>query len=266
MNENVENILVMGKSGSGKQPRVDFLIRRFGLKQLSTGDIFRNYLGLFNDLGYEGDLSPFYDAPSDDFIPDEEIKSRLGISNTPTSAGTVLGLKATFYVNQGLFVPDPITNALFESAFQEMEFRGAVIDGYPRTVDQAKFLVDLVNREGVRLDAILLVENEDELIIGRTMGRRICKTCGELYHLEFRPPPKPEECTRSNLACNIVQRSDDNLESLKARLNEFHTKTQPAIDFLKEAGTPFYAAPGNLPTYAPEAVEASICEVMGLSV
>lgn len=264
MDKNVENILVMGKSGSGKQPRVDFLIRRFDLKQLSTGDIFRHYLSLFDELGYDGELSQFYDDTAEGFIPDEEIKQGLGVTKNPAADQIVLGLKAKFYVNQGLFVPDPITNALFEAAFREMGFRGAVIDGYPRTVDQAKYLMDLVDRENIKLDAILLIENKDELIIKRTMGRRVCKTCGELYHMEFRPPPKPEECTRSDQPCNIVQRSDDNLESLKARLNEFHAKTQPAIDFLKKAGVPFYAAPGNLPTYAPEAVEASVCEVMGL--
>ncbi len=263
MSGQFQNVIVMGKSGAGKQPRVDLLTRTFGLKQLSTGDMFRRYLGLFNELGYEGDLSEFYNSSADKFISDEEIKTKLGIADRPAANDIVLGLKAKYYVNQGLFVPDPITNALLEAAFRAMNFRGAVLDGFPRTVSQARFLVELLEREGVQLDAVLLVENEDELIINRTMGRRICQTCGELFHMEFRPPPNAGDCDSPNPDCDIVRRSDDTLEGLKARLNEFHTKTEPAIDFLKEAGIPFYTVPGNLPTYAPEAVEASVRKVMG---
>lgn len=263
--DQVDNIIVMGKSGAGKQPRVDVLTRRFGLKQLSTGDIFRTYLGLFNELGDESDLNLFYDLASDDFIPDEAIKNKLNITHWKDADGIVLGLKAKYYVNQGLFVPDRITNALFESAFQALEFRGAVLDGFPRTVDQARFLVELVKREGTRIDAILLVDNEDDLIIARTVGRRICRTCGELYHVEHRPPPMPGNCDFESANCKIIQRSDDTVQSLKARLNEFRTKTQPAIEYLREQNIPIYTAPGNLPTYAPEAVQASVFEVMQIS-
>ncbi len=265
MFEKVQNFIVMGKSGSGKQPRVDVLIRRFGLKQLSTGDIFRHYLGLFNVLNVEGELSVFFDPTKDDFIADAEIKDRLNITAHENAEAIVLGLKAKYYVNQGRFVPDRITNALFESAFQALEFKGAVLDGFPRTVEQAQFLVDLANRKGVKLDAIVLVENEDELIIGRTLGRRICKSCGELYHMEFRPPPNPGECVSPNPVCDVVQRSDDNIESLKKRLEEFRTKTRPAIEYLKQAGIPFYSVPGNLPDYSPARVEASVCEILGLA-
>ncbi|MDF7826245.1 nucleoside monophosphate kinase [Pontiellaceae bacterium B12227] len=260
-----DNIIVMGKSGAGKQPRVDVLIRRFGLKQLSTGDIFRTYLGLFNELGDESDLNSFYDSASDNFIPDEAIKNKLNISHWEDADAIVLGLKAKYYVNQGLFVPDHITNALFESAFQALGFRGAVLDGFPRTIDQARFLVEMIEREGIKIDAILLIENEDELIIARTVGRRICRTCGELYHVEHRPPPMPGNCEFESPKCKIIQRSDDTVRSLEARLQEFQTKTRPAIEYLQEQKIPFYSAPGNLPTYAPEAVQASVFEVMQIS-
>lgn len=264
MNTVFQNVIVMGKSGAGKQPRIDVLTRHFNLKQLSTGDIFRKYLGLFNELGDEGDLNRFYDSKRGDFIPDAAIKAALNIVNRDDADGIVLGLKAKYYVNQGLFVPDRITNALFESAFQALEFRGVALDGYPRTVNQAEFLIELIERENVAIDAIMLVENEDELIIARTLGRRICKTCGELFHLDYRPPPEERDNTCQE-KCNIIQRSDDNVDSLKARLNEFATKTQPAMDFLLEKGISLYRLPGNLPTYAPEAVEASVFEVMGLT-
>ena len=263
MVEQVENIIVTGKSGAGKQPRIDVLTQTFGLKQLSTGDIFRNYLGLFNQLGDESNLSRFYDSATEGFIADEDIKKELNIAGREDADGIVLGLKAKYYVNQGLFVPDHITNALFESAFRALGCRGVVLDGYPRTLDQAEFLVGLVRREHVKLDAIVLVENEDEAILKRTLGRRICKSCGELFHLEFRPPPekRKNECKSE---CDIVQRSDDNVESLKARLNEFATKTRPAIDYLSDQGIPLYRLPGNLPDYSPEAVKASVVEIMEL--
>ncbi|QBG48920.1 hypothetical protein EGM51_16485 [Verrucomicrobia bacterium S94] len=124
-------------------------------------------------------------------------------------------------------------------------------------------MIELIRRENVRLDAILLVENEDELIINRTLGRRICKSCGELFHMEFRPPPdeRKNECLKQ---CNIVQRSDDNVESLRKRLAEFREKTLPAIEYLKAAGIPFFAVPGNLPDYSPERVENSVLEIMGI--
>jgi adenylate kinase len=263
MQTNFDNIIVMGKSGAGKQPRVDVLTRWFGLKQLSTGDIFRHYLGLFGNLNYTGDLADFYDADKGDFIPDEEIQVKLDIAGQPTAEALVLGLKAKYYVNQGLFVPDRITNALFEGAFQAMGFLGAVLDGFPRTKEQAQFLVELVEREGVKLDAILLVENDDDLIIKRTVGRRICRTCGELFHIDFRPPPEDREyeCQKK---CDIFQRSDDTVESLRARLNEFKTKTQPAIDFLRESSIPFYTVSGNLPNYSKKAVESSVLKAMNL--
>jgi adenylate kinase len=175
----------------------------------------------------------------------------------------VLGLKAKYYVNQGLFVPDRITNALFESAFTALGCRGVVLDGYPRTVDQAKFLVGLTEKENVTLDAIVLVENYDEAIIKRTMGRRICKSCGEVFHLEFRPPPE-ERMFECKSECDIIQRSDDTVDSLKARLNEFATKTRPAIDYLTDQDIPLYRVPGNLPNYSPEAVKASVFEAMQL--
>ncbi|MEI6891899.1 MAG: nucleoside monophosphate kinase [Pontiella sp.] len=264
MDTSFRNIIVMGKSGAGKQPRIDVLTRKFNLKQLSTGDIFRTYLGLFNELGDERDLNRLYDFDAQDFIPDDEIKQELNLVGRDDANEIVLGMKAKYFVDQGLFVPDHITNALFESAFHALGFNGAVLDGYPRTVAQAKFLIKLSARENIPLDAILLVDNEDELIIKRTLGRRICTTCGELFHMDFRPPPtaRNNECQE---ICNIIQRSDDTVESLKARLNEFALKAQPAIDFLVEKEIPIYRVPGNLPTYAPEAVEASVFEVMGLT-
>jgi adenylate kinase len=260
-------MIVMGKSGSGKQPRIDVLTEAFHLKQLSTGDIFRKYLGLFDRLCNPSDPAEFYNPKTDDFISDEETKKILGIADRDDADDIVLGMKASYFVNQGLFVPDPITNSIFHSEFRSLGFRGVVLDGYPRTIDQAMFLVDLAKRENVKLDAIVLVENEDELIIARTVGRRICRNCNELYHMEYRPPPKSGTCKHKSgsVDCDIIQRSDDTVESIKARLNEFAVKTQPAIDYLQRQGIPVYRVPGNLPDYKPETVRASVFEALKLN-
>lgn len=257
-----DNIIVMGKSGAGKQPRIDVLNETFGLKQISTGSIFRTYLDRFNALGYTGSLGAFYDSASETFMAAELIKARLGISDYDDADGIVLGMEAKYYVDQGLFVPDKITTALFETAFKTMEYRGAVLDGFPRTLIQARFLTELADKHAVHLDAILLVDSDDQCIIKRTTGRRICRNCGKVYHIEYNPPPAGGCGGDVNRPCELIQRSDDTVESLKARLEEFRTKTQPAIDYLIEHGIPLYTVPGNLPEFSPEAVKASVFEAM----
>lgn len=260
-----ENIIVMGKSGAGKQPRIDVLIEIFGLTQLSTGNIFRTYLGLFDKMNFEVALEPFYDTDHDRFIADTAITEKLGISDQAGKNDILLGLKAKYYVNQGLFVPDEITDALFESAFRAMECRGAVLDGFPRTLKQARFLKALADEQDARLDAILLVENDDDTIIKRTVGRRICRNCGAVYHIEYNPPPEGGCGGDANKQCDIVQRSDDTIENLQARLREFHKKTEPAIGYLVAQGIPLYTVPGNLPEFTPEAVKASVLEAMQIA-
>ena len=251
-----------GKSGAGKQPRIDVLTSAFGLKQLSTGSIFRGHLQLFGDLNYEGDLSRFYDPSSGVFIDAAEIKDALGISDRENADDIILGLEAKYYIEKGLFVPDQITNALFESDFRAMGYRGAVLDGYPRTLQQASYLEELAERKGIRLDAILLVENDDESIIKRTTGRRICRHCGAVYHMEYRPPP-PGGCGGdADRRCELIQRSDDTAESLRARLQEFRNKAKPAIDYLTGRGIPLFTVPGHLPDFTPEAVKASVFAAM----
>jgi len=256
------NIIVMGKSGAGKQPRIDVLTEVLGLRQLSTGNIFRTYLELFNELGYAGDLTRFYSVQDNDFMSKTEIKDALCLTENEHADDIVLGLKVKYFVNQGLYVPDEITNALFESAFRAMGYRGAVLDGYPRTHAQARFLKELADERGAHLDAVLLVETDDESILQRTIGRRICKNCGKVYHIDHTPPPEGGCGGDAKRACELIQRSDDTPERLKARLQEFYTKTRPAIDYLTEQGIPLYRIPGDLPVFTPEAVKASVFKAM----
>jgi adenylate kinase len=254
-----DTVIVAGKSGSGKQPRIDVLKREFGLEQLSTGDIFRHYLGLFNEIGFEGSLDTIYDEAKETFISDEEIKKTLGLSGDESDS-QVLGAKAKYFVEKGKFVPDDITNALLASAFEKMDYKKTVLDGFPRTLDQAKFLCDLVKEKNIKLDGMILVENEDELIIKRTVDRRLCPNCKELYHLQYRPPVDNKTCEKCGT--DVIQRNDDTTEKIKSRLQEFHTKTVPALEYLEQQGVKIYRVPGNLPTYAPEAVTESVMGIL----
>ena len=249
----ITNVIVTGKSGAGKQPRIDVLVEEFGLEQLSTGNIFRSYLGKFNEYGYEGDLKEFWDESKERFIPDDEIAEKLGTSDNDI----MLGMKAKYFVDKGLFVPDYITNELFESYFAKKNYRNQVLDGYPRTLQQAEFLLKLIERENSKIDFVLLVENSDEMIIERTVNRRICPKCGKVYHLVYNPPDngRCREC-----GAEVVQRSDDTEEKIRSRLEEFRKKTTPALEYLEKHGIPVIKVPGHLEEFTPENVRKSVMD------
>ncbi len=254
-----ENILVMGKSGAGKQPRIDVFTADFGLKQLSTGNIFRSFMKIFNDAAYEGDINQFYDDKKNGFIEDEKIKKTIGSSIDKSIIDDfLLGLKAHYYVSNGKYVPDSLTNMLFESYFSKSDYKGMVLDGFPRTVAQAEYLLKLTAEKETKIDAIVLVENEDEAIIKRTMGRRICPSCGAVFHLEFKPPKDGKFCTKCGT--EVILRSDDTEEKLRTRLQEFKDKTMPTIEYLSKKGIPVIKAEGNLPVFTEEAVKKSVVD------
>ena len=251
--DNVQNVIVTGKSGAGKQPRIDVLAEEFDLEQLSTGDIFRHYLGIFDNYEYDGDLSQFWDEEKKRFVDDETIASKIGTKDNDV----LLGLKAKYFVERGLFGPDYIVNALFESKFADKEYKGQILDGYPRTLDQAKFLLNLVSEKNVSLDFMVLVDNSDERIIKRTVQRRICPKCGKVYHLTYKPP-KNGKC--ENCGVDVIQRSDDTEEKIKSRLQEFQKKALPAIEYLQDKGIPLVKVPGHLEEFTPENVRKSVMD------
>ncbi len=257
--DNVQNVIVTGKSGAGKQPRIDVLAEEFDLEQLSTGDIFRHYLGIFNDYNYDGNLSEFWNEEENRFVSDETIAEKIGTDDKDV----LLGLKAKYFVERGLFGPDYIVNALFESKFAEKNYTGQILDGYPRTLDQAKFLLNLVQEKNVSLDFMVLVDNSDERIIHRTVQRRICPKCGKVYHLTYKPP-KNGKCEKCGV--DVIQRSDDTEEKIKSRLQEFKNKAVAAIKYLEEHGVPLVKVPGHLEEFTPENVRKSVMnEVKKLS-
>ncbi len=263
---NIINVVVTGKSGAGKQPRIDVLVEEFGLEQLSTGNIFRHYLGLFNNLGFEKSLDEFWSQETGNFIPDSDIAASLAAflntagKDTAALDDLVLGLKAKYFVENGLFGPDELVNQLVRSTFGKKDFRGAVLDGYPRTISQARYLRQLMEESGSRIDLVVLVDNENELIIKRTIGRRICPDCGKVYHMEFKPPNADGSC--KECGTKVILRSDDSEEKIRRRLAEFESKCVPAIEFLKKAKIPVAVVPGNLDVFTKENVRKSVLDAL----
>jgi adenylate kinase len=249
----ITNVMVTGKSGAGKQPRIDVLLEEFNLEQLSTGEMFRHYLGLFNKFRYTDDLSVFYNKSEDRFIEDKLIKKTIGTDNEDI----ILGLKAKYFVNQGLFGPDSITNSLFEKTFAKKDYKKQILDGYPRTLNQSEFLLNLLKEKESKLDFIVLVENTDERIIKRTIQRRICPRCGKVYHLIFKPPINGK-CQKCNV--EVIQRSDDTEEKIRSRLQEFHKKTVPVIKYLQQQKIPMITVPGHLEKFTLENVRKSVLD------
>jgi len=256
-----QNILVMGKSGAGKQPRINVLVNEYGLHQLSAGDIFRYYLGLIGKRNIaiaDSDLRDEYGS----LVHEGRIREMLShiASSTEELDELVLSVKASYFINTGRFVPDELVNELVDDAFGKLDHRGAVLDGYPRTVAQAHHLMKMVEGAGTRLDLILLVDNEDQAIVDRILGRRICPSCGKVFHMDFKPPREGRLCTVCGT--EVVKRTDDTEEGIWNRLREFHEKVVPTLDFLEQRGIPVAVVPGNLPVFSEEAIRTSVLDAI----
>eukprot|EP00771_Trimastix_marina_P003941 gnl/Trimastix_PCT/659.p2 GENE.gnl/Trimastix_PCT/659~~gnl/Trimastix_PCT/659.p2 ORF type:complete len:290 (+),score=99.96 gnl/Trimastix_PCT/659:43-870(+) len=265
--EDIKLVCVMGKSGVGKQPRIDVLKDIFGFSQLSTGDLFRERMRLYKDLQFQGESSEFWDSENDTFKPDAVLLDLLRTRSQGTfpedrADSVLLGLKATFYVDNGLFVPDELTNAIFRDAFSKLNFQNAVLDGFPRTIPQFEFLQGLLREHGTSVGFVLQVDWEDDLIVRRATGRRLCRDCGEVHHLMFKPPRDGKYC----LKCGgeVYQRTDDGSEEkLRSRLNEFRVKVEPLIAHMREQGIPFASCSGNLEVFTPENLRRQVTDAIG---
>jgi adenylate kinase len=258
--DEIQNIIVAGKSGAGKQPRIDVLVNEFGLTQLSTGNIFREYVGAFDDSGFTGDLEKFYDQINDTFVKDEVIEGAIKeqLPDLKEIRPVFLGLKAKYFMNSGRFVPNSSTNELFAEYFSKGDYKGFVLDGYPRTPDQAEFLLELCKEKGTNIDLVVVVNNADKLIIDRTMGRRICPGCKKVYHTEFKPSKDNVHC--DDCGTELILRADDTAEKIQMRLAEFYDKVIPTLDILEKAEIPVVTVDGNLEVFTDENVRKSVME------
>ena len=147
--------------------------------------------------------------------------------------GTELGAKAKEYMDKGLLVPDELVCDLVVDRIQQADCeKGYILDGFPRTIPQAEALENALNAIEQKLDYAIDIDVPDENIINRMSGRRACVGCGATYHVVFNPTKVEGKCD----VCgeSLILRDDDKPETVKKRLDVYHTQTQPLIDFYTE--------------------------------
>lgn len=188
-------IIMLGAPGAGKGTQAKRIAAKYGVPHISTGDIFR-----------------------------------ANIKN-----GTELGKKAKVYMDQGLLVPDELVVDLIMDRFQEPDcVKGYVLDGFPRTIPQAKALDDALAKNNDAVEYAIDVDVPDENIVTRMSGRRACVGCGATYHLVTIPPKKEGIC--DTCGGELILRDDDKPETVQKRLTVYHEQTQPLIDYYKGKG------------------------------
>lgn len=181
-------LVFFGPPGAGKGTQAKLLVARFSLAQISTGDLFR-----------------------------EALRS-----------DTQVGREARRYVEQGKLVPDEVVNLIVEDAFERVGRDDFILDGFPRTVPQATWLLDYLEKHGTPLDAVISLRADEDIIVGRLSQRRMDPATGAIYHLDFNPPPPDVPRDR------LVQRSDDRPEAIRTRLQVYEDETRPIKAFLQK--------------------------------
>ena len=186
---------MLGAPGAGKGTQAFRIAAKYGIPHISTGDIFR-----------------------------------MNIKN-----GTELGKKAREYMDQGLLVPDELTcDLVVDRIIGDDCAGGYILDGFPRTIPQAKALTAALEKMNTSIDVAIEVAVPDEVIIERMGGRRACTGCGETYHIIYRKPKTEGICDECGQPLEL--RADDAPETVKKRLEVYHKQTQPLRDYYKEKG------------------------------
>lgn len=149
--------------------------------------------------------------------------------------GTELGKKAKAYMDQGALVPDELVVDLVADRIKQDDCKnGYVFDGFPRTIPQAEALDKALEEMGSKIDFAIDIDVPDENIVNRMSGRRACLACGATYHVQFNAPKAEGIC--DTCGKELVLRDDDKPETVKTRLDVYHTQTQPLIDYYTEKG------------------------------
>ncbi len=149
------------------------------------------------------------------------------------AAGSELGKKAQSYMDSGALVPDDLIIEMMIKAIKSAE-KGYILDGFPRTVVQAEALDKALDAAGEKVDAIVNLEVDDEVIIERLTGRRIAPKSGRVYHIKYNPPKQDNKCDETGE--ELIQREDDKPEVVKNRLKTYHDQTEPVLGYYRNTG------------------------------
>jgi adenylate kinase len=188
-------VVLLGAPGAGKGTQCKRIVERYGVSHLSSGDILRH----------------------------------------ERAEGTDLGRKAQSYMDSGGLVPDDIIVEMMSGAIRKAPEAGFVLDGFPRTVTQAGELDRSLGANGEKIDIVLNLKIDDEIVVQRMSGRRSCPKCGAVYHIENLKPKVEGIC--DNDGTELVQRPDDGPEIVANRLKTYHLQTEPVVDYYRKNNT-----------------------------
>jgi len=190
------NLILMGLPGAGKGTQGERIIATYDIPHISTGDMFR-----------------------------AAMKNQ-----------TALGLEAKSYIDGGNLVPDSVTNGIVKERLAEDDTaKGFLLDGFPRTIEQANALEEMLSDLGKKIDAVINIDVPTEILVDRLSGRFMCRACGATYHKVFNPTTVEGTCDRCG-AHEFYQREDDKPETVKNRLSVNVEQGAPILDFYTEKG------------------------------
>lgn len=183
-------MILMGPPGAGKGTQAEQLVEHYQIPHISTGDMFR----------------------------------------TAIKGQTSLGMKAKEYMDSGALVPDEVTIGIVADRLSQADCtNGFLLDGFPRTAAQADALAKILSDLNMNLEAVINIELDNDILLERLTGRRVCKQCGATFHTVFNPPQKKDICDRCS--GELYQRSDDTLETAQNRLKVYNDQTEPLIAY-----------------------------------
>ena len=188
-------IILVGPPGAGKGTQAEKIVAKYNVAHISTGDILR----------------------------------------ANVKAGTELGKKAKSFMDAGALVPDDVIVGMMRGRLAEDDCKnGFILDGFPRTVPQAEALDSLLAEMGIKLDGVILLDVDDDTVVERLCGRRMCKKCGRIFHVSFKPSSKGDLC--DECGGELYQRDDDKEEVIRQRLAVYHSQTAPLVYYYGKAG------------------------------
>lgn len=189
------NIILIGPPGAGKGTQAKRMIDRLGVPQISTGDMFR----------------------------------------AAVKECTPMGLKAKECMDKGALVPDDVVCGMVDERFGKPDCaKGFILDGFPRTLEQATSLDDILKKMGTKLDHVVVIEVPDDYLVERLTGRRTCRGCNYMHHVKFDPPKKAGVCDKCG--GELYQRDDDQEATIRQRLKTYHDQTSPLIAYYNKQG------------------------------